>query len=275
MGRSDDARRGDSPRTGPTPRDRAGIVVANPRPYRDRARDIFTRSAEGRRYERGVNLRPAWRFTDTHLGTYFPNRYCHYPYYSHTYFGVDVVVSPFHFYFGTVPMYIHRRSVFYRPPRVVYIEVPVYVGGTYYAYRDDTYYLDQDAWWRDDRALDRDVRGAVQKLEDAFRYSDIGRLADLTDAQAEIAVFSKGSYQYTLSSNDYLDMTRDFMLTADTVRFDVFRVSRRSHDAYSLAAKHVFRGRDNVTRTVYLSFVLERYGRYWTITQVDTAPDRL
>jgi hypothetical protein len=249
--------------------------VPNPRPYRDTARDIFTRSAEGRRYERGVVLRPAWRFHGTDLAVYFPHHYCHYPYYRQSYFGVDVVLAPYHFYFGVLPMYIERRYVYHRPPRVVYIEVPVYVDSYYYGYRDSDYYLNRDSWWRDDRGLDSDVRRAVEDLEDAFRYADIGRLTDLTSPDVEIAVFSQGRYQYTLRANDYLDMTRDFMVNADTVRFDVFRVKRRSNGVYMLAAKHVFRQANEGNRTVYLSFVVERIGRYWTITQVDTSPDRL
>lgn len=246
----------------------------NPRPYHDRARDIFTRSGEGRRYERGIVLRPAYRFHDTHLSVYFPRQYCHYPYYSPTYWGVDVVVSPYHFYFGVVPGYLYRRYVFYRAPRVVYLEVPVYIGGVYRGYADDDYYLNS-VWWRDDRTLDSSVRQAVEDLEDAFRYSDIEKLTYLTDPNTEVAVFTQGRYQYSLKPNDYLDMTRDFMLSTDTIRFDVFRVKRRAYNAYTLSAKHVYRGRDGETHTVYLSFALERIGRYWTITQVDTAPERL
>ena len=90
-----------------------------------------------------------------------------------------------------------------------------------------------------------------------------------------IAVFTQGRYQYSLKANDYLDMTRDFMQSTDTKSFDVFRVKRRSNSAYTLSAKHVYRGRDGETHTVYLSFALERIGQYWTITQVDTSPERL
>jgi len=205
---------------------------------------------------------------------YFPHRYCYYPHYSTTYWGVDVVVSPYHFYFGTFPGYIHRRYVYCRAPRVVYIEVPIYVGGVYRGYRDDDYYLNS-VWWRDDGAIDSSVRRAVEDLEDAFRYSDIEKLTNLTDPNTDISVFTQGRYQYSLKANDYLDMTRDFMRSTDTKTFDVFRVKRRSNSAYTLSAKHVYRGRDGETHTVYLSFALERIGQYWTITQVDTSPERL
>ncbi|MBM3494664.1 MAG: hypothetical protein FJX72_10180 [Armatimonadetes bacterium] len=252
-----------------------GMAVPNSRPYRDRARDIFTRSAEGRRYERGIELRRAWRFTDTRFGLYFPQGHCYYPHYSHNYVSVDVFLSPYHFYYGVCPPYIHRRYVYHRPPRVVYIEVPVYVSNAYYGYGDGDYYLDRGSWWRDDRATDPDLRRGIEDLEDAFRYNDIGQLVDLTDPRTEIAIFSRGRYQYSLSANDYLDTTRDFMVGADTVRFDVFRVRRRSADVCNLSAKHVYRARDGQTRTVYVSFVLERFGRSWAITQVDTAPDKL
>jgi hypothetical protein len=256
-------------------RSNPGLVVPSARPYRDTARDIFTRSAEGRRYARGIALRPAYRYSDTHFGLYFPHGYCYYPHYSHTYVSFSVIVSPYHFYYGICPPYIRRDYVYYRPPRVVYIEVPVYVGNAYYGYDDSSYYLDSGSWWRDDRSTDPAVRRAIEDLEDAFRYSDINRLVNLTDPDTDIAIFTRGQYQYSLRPNDYLDMTRDFMVGADTLRFDVFRVRRRSSDVYNLTAKHTYRGRDGATRVVYLSFVLERVYRDWVITQVDTAPDRL
>ncbi|NLH99063.1 MAG: hypothetical protein GX446_06175 [Chthonomonadales bacterium] len=236
---------------------------------------MFTRSAEGRRYDRGISLRPAVRVSSPAFGVYFPHGYHYYPYYSHSYVSVDVFISPYHFYYGVCPPYVYRRYVHYRPPRVVYIEVPVYVGGSYYGYSDGGYYLDSGAWWRDTRNIDSDLRRAIEDLEDAFRYGDIGTLTYLTEPGVDIAIFSKGRYQYSLTANDYLDMTRDFMVGADTVRFDVFRARRRSNDVCTLSAKHTYRGRDGQTRVVYLSFVLERFGRSWAITQVDTAPDRL
>ncbi len=252
-----------------------GVSVPSSRPYRDTARDIFTRSAEGRRYDRGIALRPATRYTQTQFRLYFPHGYCYYPHYSHTYVSLEVIASPYHFYYGVCPPYIHRRYVYHRPPRVVYIEIPVYVGDRYYGYGDGSYYLNSGGWWRDDRSFEPALRRAVEDLEDAFRYSDINRLVYLTDAGADIAVFSRGKYEYSLSANDYLDMTRDFMVGADTVWFDVFRVRRRSADVCNLSAKHVYRARDGETRVVYLSFVLERIRDDWVITQVDTAPDRL
>ena len=252
-----------------------GLSVPSPRPYRNTARDIFTRSEEGRRYDRGLSLRPAIRYTHPHFQPYFPHGYFYYPHYSHTYVSFEVIASPYHFYYGVCPPYIHRRYVYHRPPRVVYIEVPVYIENRYYGYRDSSYYLNSSPWWRDNRSIEPALRRSIEDLEDAFRYSDINRLVYLTDAGIEIAVFSQGKYEYSLTANDYLDMTRDFMVSADTIAFDVFRVRRRSYDVYNLAAKHVYRSHDRQTRVVYLSFVLERIRNDWVITQVDTAPDQL
>lgn len=262
-------------RRAPAPRDVAGAVeVRNARPYRDTARDIFTRSEEGRRYERGLTLRPARPVPEPHFAVYFPHRYCYYPYYSPTFISFRVVASPYHFYFGVVPGYVYREYVFYRAPRVVYIEVPVYVGGYYRGYVDDDYYLSA-VWWRDERNVPWDLRRALEDLEDAFRYSNIDLLARLTEPGADIAVFTQGRYQYSLRPNDYLDMTRDFMVTVDTVRFDVFRVKRRSYNVYTASAKHVYRSPEGSMRTVYLTFALERSHRNWIITQIDTSPERL
>ncbi|NUQ71415.1 MAG: hypothetical protein HUU17_11425, partial [Chthonomonadales bacterium] len=288
-GRSDGAmdrdrfRRGDpdggsigrAPAVHTTDRSAPGIAIRDPRPYRDRALDIFTRSNEGRRSERGVYIRPAHRVSSSYLSVYFGRHYAYYPHYCPTYSTVNVVISPYHFYVGVVPSYIYRQHVYVRPPRVVYIEVPIYVDGYYRGYRDSDYYLNRTTWWSDDRSIEAGVRNAVEDLEDAFRYSDITRLTQLADPTTDIAIFTQGRYQYSVRSNDYLDMTRDFMVNSDTVRFDVFNVRRRSNGVYNLSAKHVYRDREGGTSAVYLSFVLERVRGYWTITQVDTAPDRL
>jgi hypothetical protein len=237
---------------------------------RNKARDIFTRSVEGRRYENGLTLRGGVRVYHNNLRVYFRNDYCHYPFYSPTYDYGYVYYSPYYVYYGVCPPYIYRRHAYYRPPTVIYIEIPIYSGNYWRGYRntyDDDYYLYRDY------ARDRQVDQAVREIEEAFRYCDIERLVYVTDPRTRIAIFRKGRYDYSLDANDYLDITRDFMRSIDTLEFDIYRVRRVSSSVYVASAKHIYRDHANRRRTVYLSFALERpYGR-WVISQVDTSPE--
>ncbi len=250
--------------------DRQGRDDSSLSPNRNRARDIFTRSNEGRRYENGLTLRNGVRVYHNNLRAYFRNDYCYYPYYSPTYDYGYVHYSPYSVYYGVCPPYIYRRHTYYRPPTVIYIEIPIYSGNYWRGYRNtyyDDYYLDRDY------ARDRQVDQAVREIEEAFRYSDIERLVYVTDPRTRIAIFRKGRYDYSLDANDYLDITRDFMRSIDTLEFDIYRVRRVSSSVYVASAKHVYRDSGSRRRTVYLSIALERpYGR-WIISQVDTSPE--
>ncbi len=252
----------------------------DPSPRRDRAYDLFTRSNEGRRYQHGIELRGAVRIEHPRLRIYFGNwDTCYFPYYAPVYQPTYVYYSPYAYYYEVCPPYVNRVVTYYRPPSVVYINLPIYVGNEYRGYRDDRryddYYLDQPSWRYDDRWREWGVDSAIRNIEEAFRYSDINLLAEVMDPSVRIGIFRSGKYEYSLSSNDYLDLTRDMMRTTDTLDFRVDRVQRRSDGVVVLSARHIYRGPGGQRRTVYLSFALERlYGR-WIVTQIGTAPDRL
>lgn len=247
------------------------------RTERDPSRSAFTRSPAGRRYDNGIALREATRSADRHWERYFPERTYSFPHYRTSSVSVGVVFSPFYWYGGVCPPYIDRAYVFFGRPSVVYIDVPIYVDHVWHGYRgagdDDDYYLvrSADTRWRDDRELKR----AVYDIEDAFTNSDIELLAPLTDAKTKIAIFSKGKYEYSLEPNDYLDMTRDFMRSTDTVSFAAYRVHFRTSGVYQVFAKHSYKDKDGKTRTVYLCMVLQKIDGRWTLTQIDTSPERI
>lgn len=256
-------------------RDSRGDRDRGERRERGPERSRFTRSQEGRHFDNGVALRRGEAFTDRHWERYFPHHYYSYPHYAaNRGVSIDVVFSPFHFYYGVFPPYIHRSHVLLLPPRVVYIEVPVYVGGEYRGYGRDDYYLHRgrdDDRWKDNVEL----RRAVYDLQDAFREEDIEALTQLIDPKVKIAIFSKGHFEYSIEPNDYLDMSRDFMRTSRTSGFEISRVHRKSSDVYQVFARHTYRDQDDHSRTVYLCTVLERIEGRWTITQIDTSPDRI
>ena len=184
-------------------------------------------------------------------------------------------LSPYSYYYGVVPAYIHRRRCYQTPPSYVYIEVPVYVHDETRGYDSDLtdYYLTRDRYDYEGRepSLDR----AVDDIREAFRLGNIEPLVNLTDPQVRIAVFLKGKYEYSLDPSDYLDMTRDALHTTETIQFDLYRVQKRAAGVFVVSGKHIYRNRDGERRTVYVSYVLERLADRWTITQVGTSPDRI
>ncbi|MCX6362543.1 MAG: hypothetical protein NT029_22345 [Armatimonadetes bacterium] len=243
---------------------------------RNRARDLFTRSNEGRRYDHGINLRPASRTTINFFFGFFPDHYHYYPYYCPTFVQSDVFFSPFHYYYGFCPPWIYRRHVIYGAPRVIYVESPIYVGDECRGWDDeDEYYLTRNSW-ANLREADADgLRYAADDIEDCFRNADINLLAGLTDPDVRIAIYQRGRYQYSLAADDYLDLTRDAIRNIDTVAFDLTRVRRRGNGVYTLSGIHVYRDKGGDRRKVFVSMAVERVQGRWTLTQVDTAPDRL
>ncbi|MCC6728205.1 MAG: hypothetical protein IT208_02585 [Chthonomonadales bacterium] len=277
----DDPGRLPGTRYAPQPtRDRGGNgsrpTDPSPAPSRDRALDLFTRSAEGRRYQNGIALRPGAYVPREPVRHYFDSGWSFYPYYGPSYEAGEVYRSPYG-YFGSVPPYIYRAHTYYRPPTVVYVEVPVYRNRVSVGFRDDDsdYYLADPDYLYEQERVDPDVRRALDDLEEAFERANIGLLVPLTDPAVRIAVLEGGAYQYTLSASDYLDMTRDMLRNVDTVEFHLTRVRRRASGVYVASGRHVYRTGSGVRRTVYVSFALERVLGRWVITQVGYAPERL
>jgi hypothetical protein len=237
----------------------------------------FTHSLDERRFDNGVALRRGVTVTDRRFDAYFPHHVYSYPHYVLTREPGRVVVSPFSFYVGVFPPYIERSAVIVAAPPRVFIDVPIYVhddyqpaggsgGGGYYLNRRD-----DDNRWKDDPELS----DAVYNLEDTFRNDDIALLAPLTDPNANIAIFTKGRYQYSLPANDYLDMTRDFLRSAHTTTFAAYRVHRKAPGVYQVFARHTYQDQDGTSHTVYLCIVLQRLNDRWTITQIDSSPAHL
>jgi hypothetical protein len=240
---------------------------------RDENHTRFTHSSESRHFDNGVTLRPGTRVEDRHLETFFPHHTYSYPHYIVSRESSRVVVSPFGFYVGIFPPYIERSAVVIAAPRHVYIDIPIYVRGEYRAYPDgrEDYYLSrrgEDSRWKDDP----DMKQSVYDLEDAFRNEDITLLAPLTDPSAKIAIFAKGRFQYAVTPDDYLDMTRDFLRNAHTSEFTAYRVHPKANGVYQVFVRHTYQDERGQNNTVYLCVVMERLHGRWTITQIDTTP---
>lgn len=86
---------------------------------------------------------------------------------------------------------------------------------------------------------------AIDELHEAFRGGDIDSLVALTDPKTEIAIFLKGEYQYSMSSNDFLDLTRDALAAMRTLQFDLTRLHKRAAGVFVVSGKHVYRDQNS------------------------------
>jgi len=238
----------------------------------------FTWGRDGGRFGNGIVLRPATIVQDPFFVPWFQDHCVFYPhYYAGPIVSVNIAYNPWYVYAGCVPTYIYRQHVIIQRPRVVYIDTPVYVDGFYRPVtvidNGGDYYLSPRAngrWWRDDYNLSK----AIYNIQDAFLTEDIGLLASATLPDIEVSVFTRGRYEYSLRPADYLDMTRDFMRTTRTTDFEILNVQNRNAGVVNVRIRHVYRNPQGDINVTYLTVVMERLRGDWTITQVDTAPER-
>ena len=239
----------------------------------------FTWSRAGCQYNNGLSLRPAIIIAEPFYSPWFQDHVVFYPhYYAGSVFSSHVVFNPWSNYIGCAPPYIYQNSVYIRQPRVIYVDAPVYVDGSFrsYDYGNDTneYYLSRQRtsrWWRDDFALSK----AVYAVQDAFLTEDISLLSTVIQPDTDVAVFSKGKYEYSVRPNDYLDLTRDFMRTARTTDFEILNVKTKGSGAVNVSVRHVYRNPKGDINVSILTIVLERLRGEWSLTQVDSVPERL
>ncbi len=238
----------------------------------------FTWGRDGGRFGNGVVLRPAMIVADPYFVPWFQDRYVFYPhYYSGPIVSVNIAYNPWYVYAGCVPTYIYRQHVIIQRPRVVYVDTPVYVDGYYRPVtvidNGGDYYLAPRAngrWWRDDYNLSK----AIYNIQDAFLTEDIALLTSATLPDVDVSIFTRGRYEYSLRPADYLDMTRDFMRTTRTTDFEILNVQNKNAGVVNVRIRHVYRNPQGDINSTYLTVVLERLRGDWTITQVDTAPER-
>ena len=238
----------------------------------------FTWGRDGGRFGNGVSLRPAMIVADPFFVPWFQDRYAFYPYYcSGPIVSVNIAYNPWYVYAGCVPTYIYRQHVIVQRPRVIYVDSPVYVDGYYRPVtvidNGGDYYLSPRAngrWWRDDYNLSK----AIYNIQDAFLTEDIALLTSTTLPDIDVSIFTRGRYEYSLRPADYLDMTRDFMRTTRTTDFEILNVQNKNAGVVNVRIRHVYRNPQGDINTTYLTIVMERLRGDWTITQVDTAPER-
>ncbi|MCS6777879.1 MAG: hypothetical protein RMJ43_06790 [Chloroherpetonaceae bacterium] len=235
---------------------------------------------------------------------FFPSGMAFFPYYYPRFVQGVTTLSPYAFYVGLFPTFMSVNVGDYAPPPYTYVPIPVYVNGVYSGWRRDDvddYYLnreierlrqkeerlrqreqeldrrERELRQREENASrpDRDLRIAVDDICRTWTDKNIQLLAKHVRRDVRIAVYLRGKYQYSLDATDYLDITRDALNVANTVKFTLDRIERKEANIYTVSGKHVYRDREGESRTVLVSYVLEKMDGEYIITQIGTAPERL
>lgn len=179
-------------------------------------------------------------------------RPCNYGFWSFDYYS-GYCRRSMYYHYGLFPYIQVTRIVVDSYPTIVYVGEPIY---TIYGHRYNT---------------DR-YPGLNDTLSDIRSAWVSGRL-DLLDRHVrdshDIAVLLDGRYDYSISPDDYVQMTEDAMSEMDTDGFVWDKVQCRRSGEITAFATHTYRT-GGVSRTVYTSYTFQRISGQYYITEIGT-----
>ena len=231
----------------------------------------FTKTGQGRHYDNGLNLRKGLAVRLGWQKRYFPHGYVHFPFYRQQYRAGACYYSPYSFYFGICLPYIDTSVCAVYPPTVAFIDMPNYSGNYWSGYANV-----EDNNLINDPNLDQNepgLNGALDEITETFQGGNIDGLASIVSPNMSIAVFLRGRYQYSLTSSNYVDLTRDAIANMQNTQLNLNYLHERSPGVFCASGSQTYTATDGSQRIVYMSFVLQDVSGQWTLTQVGTSPD--
>ncbi|MBI2842457.1 MAG: hypothetical protein HYX78_03575 [Armatimonadetes bacterium] len=251
--------------------------------YRDhdsgRSHDYYRSRTGDRDYSKFY--RPGERIRTDYPRSYRPPRYyggyyhyydgwpssydfrCRYGYWLFDY-DRDYSARSIYYHYGYFPYIPFTRVVVVRRPVVTYVETPLVIRE--YG-RDESYYLEDGRYDSIDRALDN--------IRSAWTRRDADRLLRHVRGDVRVDVLLDGDYSYSVDGDDYRDMSRDAVASTETSEFEFYSVRSRGEDRVVAYAVHKFFTRRGERKTVYVSYLLERRGGEWIITEVGSSLNKL
>ncbi len=199
---------------------------------------------------------PTYRMGFYYYPASYYDRPCYYAYWAPVY-APGFSYRSVYYSFGLFPYLRVTRISTLSYTTISYVTAPIYVDNVYY--RETRYaYLDETL---------SDIRSGWI----AGRY-------DLVDRHVRsdrmISVLLDGQYDYSVSGEDYLSMTRDALGEIDTTSFIWNKVRERSDGTLTAFGEHSFRSSGTI-RTIYVTYTLQRVGNSYYITEVGSSEYRL
>lgn len=171
--------------------------------------------------------------------------------------------SLYYYYSGYCPPYIDRVRV---------IVVPLYVRS--YCYTDLPLLVDYDDGYYLAHPRDDSYTYVLRDIRNAWKRGSFDLISDYIRSDAKVAIFNRGEYSYSIDGQDFYDMTRDAMDALQTKSFEFYKIQRRSDDRIVAFARHEYNDADDIRKTVYVSYTLERSGGNWYITEAGSSASR-
>jgi len=156
---------------------------------------------------------------------------------------------------------------------VLFVDIPIYDGSNC-----SGFYNQDDGNLINDPNLDQNQPGlnnALDELTETFQGGNIDGLVALIDPNTQIAIYEKGAYQYSMASNDFVDMTRDTIQSTQSLGLNLQYLHQRSPGVFCVSGQNTYKNASGQTRSVYVSYVLQDISGQWTLTQVGTSPDTI
>lgn len=170
-----------------------------------------------------------------------------------------------YFYYGYFPYVPVTSVVVVERPKVVYIEVPLTLKEKHNYYEDD-YYLGNSNYGLD---------GVLNDIRRAWEQNNSSLLLKHTSDDVRIDVVMDKGYMYSVNAEDYRAMTLDAIDHTETISFSFDSVCNRGDNKVIAYGKHNFYSPDGGTKSLYISYELERHGNEWVIDQVGSSLDPL
>jgi hypothetical protein len=189
-----------------------------------------------------------------------------YRYYSYAPEPYRVCYAPYWYYDPCPPFIPVYRIIYLPPPRVIYVEVPVYIAVPYYLER----YAERPSQPVDDR------QQLLSDIRHAWILRDPSLLEKYIRPVSYIAIYLEGKYAYSLPAEDFIAITRDAIKAVKTEQLTLYRTSKRGETQLVVRGEH--RYIDEVTgnlRLVYISYTFERVGDRWYLIEAGSSANRL
>jgi hypothetical protein len=237
-------------------------------------------------YNYGV---PPHKLSGVGWAPYFPSRSVYYPHYYLNYTR-GITVPSVYYYYGTFPAFIGAGNIISQPPPVAYVPYPTYTPDGLYqgnpgipgdGTEPSPLYPQQNGGRRGGSSApgvaeqDSALSAAILDITAAWNNADIRSLALHVRQDAPIAVYLRGKYYYSLSGENYLNMTRDAFSSTQTVSFTLDSVQRKGYGIYTVSGHHVYTDRAGKDHTVLVSYVLQKVEGDYYLSQVGSTPEKL
>lgn len=118
------------------------------------------------------------------------------------------------------------------------------------------------------------LSGVLDDIRKAWLNGDFDRFQSRLRTDGKLKIFVKGEYRYALEGKEFGAMVKDAMAKIDTVAFEFDRPKTLEDGRVFVSGKHTFVDSDKQKQTTYISYVLEKLGGRWKITEAgsSTAP---